>query len=82
MAIFTVPLTFSEFLFFSDGMKNIQRILTASARNNPICWIMGFVETLQGHKKEEVNTMTGGGFTPPCRTPIKIFFRQGFPKAH
>jgi hypothetical protein len=44
---------------------------------------MGFVETLRCHKKNKREIRRQEGVSlPPCPTPIKIFFGQGFPKVH
>jgi hypothetical protein len=38
----------------------------------------GFVETIRGYKKIRGKYEDRRGFHPPCPTPIKIFFGQGF----
>ena len=52
-------------IFFYVSMDVCPQMDTLDRKIRPF----GFVETLLGHKKEEGNTKTGGGFTPSLPHP-------------
>jgi hypothetical protein len=75
---------YREELVFPAGMKNYGKTIKMpifSCESMSQRLVARSVETLRCQNKREIRRQEGVS-PPPCPTPIKIFFGQGFPKAH